>query len=81
MKTTPNYAQLALELHEKYKGKWEMRSKVPVKNRMDLSTAYTPGVAEPCLQINKKPQDCFKYTSRGNVVAVITDGTSILGLG
>ena len=58
-----------------------MRSKVPVNNRDDLSTAYTPGVAEPCRQIHKNPEDVYRYTSRGNMVAVVSDGTAVLGLG
>ena len=76
-----NYGQKALALHEKAKGKIEVRSKVPVNNRDDLSTAYTPGVAEPCRQIHKNPEDVYRYTSRGNMVAVVSDGTAVLGLG
>ena len=58
-----------------------MQSKVPVNNKDDLSIAYTPGVAEPCRQIHKNPEDSYRYTARGNMVAVITDGTAVLGLG
>ena len=71
----------ALELHEKNKGKLGVYSKVQVKNREDLSLAYSPGVAEPCKEIVKDKDNIYKYTSRGNMVAVITDGTAVLGLG
>lgn len=71
----------ALELHEKNKGKLGTYSKVEVKNREDLSLAYSPGVAEPCKEIVKDRNNSYKYTSRGNMVAVITDGTAVLGLG
>ena len=71
----------ALELHEKNKGKLGVYSKVQVKNREDLSVAYSPGVAEPCKEIVKDRDNIYKYTSRGNMVAVITDGTAVLGLG
>lgn len=73
--------QEALKLHEINKGKIEIVSKVNVKTREDLSLAYTPGVAEPCREIAKNPMDSYKYTSRGNLVAVITDGSAVLGLG
>ncbi len=75
-----NY-QKSLILHEENRGKWEMNSKVPLKNREDLSTAYTPGVAEPCMRIRENPEDVYKYTSKGNIVAVISDGSAVLGLG
>ena len=71
----------ALELHEKNKGKLGVYSKVQVKNREDLSLAYSPGVAEPSKEIVKDRDNIYKYTSRGNMVAVITDGTAVLGLG
>ena len=71
----------SLELHEKHAGKLEVVSKVPLKSRDDLSLAYTPGVAEPCRRINKNPEDIYRYTSKGNMVAVVTDGTAVLGLG
>lgn len=76
-----NYNQMALELHEKHHGKIEVTSKVEVENRDDLSTAYTPGVAEPCRKIAQNKEDVYKYTSKGNMVAVVTDGTAVLGLG
>ena len=71
----------ALELHEKWNGKLETVSKTPVKSREDLSLAYTPGVAEPCLEIQKDVSKSYDLTRRGNLVAVITDGTAVLGLG
>jgi len=73
--------ETALKLHEDYKGKIEVISKVPVTNRTELSIAYTPGVAEPCKEIHKNPDDVYKYTAKGNLVAVVTDGTAVLGLG
>lgn len=73
--------QRALKLHEENKGKIEVISKVPLQNREDLSTAYTPGVAEPCRRIHANPEDVFRYTSKGNMVAVVSDGSAVLGLG
>ncbi len=70
-----------LEFHEKYKGKISVISKVPLKNRSDLSLAYTPGVAEPCKEINRNVKDVYKYTIKGNTVAVVSDGSAVLGLG
>lgn len=71
----------SLEMHEKWHGKIEVISRAPIKTREDLSTAYTPGVAQPCLEIQKNPELAYKYTRKGNLVAVITDGTAVLGLG
>ncbi len=71
----------SLKLHEQYKGKLKVESKVPCEDAHDLSIAYTPGVAQPCLEINKNPEDSYRYTNRGNTVAVVTDGTAVLGLG
>lgn len=71
----------ALVMHEKWQGKIEVISRAPINTREDLSTAYTPGVAQPCLEIAKDPSLAYKYTRRGNLVAVITDGTAVLGLG
>lgn len=71
----------SLELHEKNHGKVEVISKVKVENREDLSLAYTPGVAEPCRKIHANPVDVYKYTAKGNLVAVVSDGTAVLGLG
>lgn len=76
-----NYNEMSLRLHEEHGGKLEVVSKVPVKNRDDLSTAYTPGVAEPCRKISAKKSDVYKYTAKKNLVAVVTDGTAVLGLG
>lgn len=81
MKKTVDYNALSLKLHEKNKGKISIKSKVRVKNKLDLSIAYTPGVAEPCRKIYANKEDVYKYTSKGNIVAVITDGTAVLGLG
>ncbi len=76
-----DFNKLALELHEKNKGKIEVISKVSVKCREDLSTAYTPGVAEPCRKIRDDKSEVYRYTAKGNLVAVVTDGTAVLGLG
>ena len=76
-----DYFSESLKLHEKFRGKIEVRSKVPLKTREDLSLAYTPGVAEPCRKIAANPQDVYKYTNKGNSVAVVTDGSAVLGLG
>ena len=76
-----DYAKESLKLHATLKGKIEVISKVKVKNKEDLSLAYTPGVAEPCIQINKDYNKSFDLTARGNLVAVVTDGTAVLGLG
>ena len=76
-----DYNRLALELHEAHKGKVEVVSKVKVETADDLSTAYTPGVAEPCRKIAQNPDDVYRYTAKGNMVAVVTDGTAVLGLG
>ncbi len=71
----------ALQKHYEWKGKIEVISRAPVKNREQLSLAYTPGVAEPCLEIAKDPMKVYELTRRQNLVAVITDGTAVLGLG
>lgn len=76
-----NYYEESLKLHEKHKGKIEVISKVKVETRDDLSLAYTPGVSEPCKRIHANEDDVYKYTSKGNLVAVVTDGTAVLGLG
>ncbi|MBU3137019.1 NAD-dependent malic enzyme [Clostridium gasigenes] len=76
-----DYNKLSLEMHENNKGKISITSKVSVKTRDDLSTAYTPGVAEPCRKIHANKEDVYKYTAKGNLVAVVTDGTAVLGLG
>ena len=76
-----DYNKLALDLHESHQGKIEVVSKVAVATTDDLSTAYTPGVAEPCRRIAANSDDVYRYTSKGNMVAVVTDGTAVLGLG
>jgi malate dehydrogenase (oxaloacetate-decarboxylating) len=76
-----NINEKALKLHEEWRGKIEVASKVSVNTIEDLSTAYTPGVAEPCRVINKNKDDVYKYTAKGNMVAIVTDGTAVLGLG
>lgn len=72
---------MALEMHKKYVGKIEVISKVKVENKDDLSTAYTPGVAEPCREIHKDKNKIYDYTVKSNMVAVVSDGTAVLGLG
>lgn len=76
-----NYNSAALVMHEEHKGKIEVVSKVAVQSKEDLSTAYTPGVAEPCRKINQNKDNVYKYTAKGNLVAVVSDGTAVLGLG
>lgn len=71
----------ALELHRVYRGKLAVTTKVPVNNARDLSLAYSPGVAEPCKEIHKTPERVYDYTAKGNFVAVVSDGTAVLGLG
>ena len=73
--------EIALKAHEEWQGKIEVISRAPINNSDELSVAYTPGVAEPCLEIQKDVDLSYKYTRRGNLVAVITDGTAVLGLG
>ncbi len=76
-----NYAEESLRLHGEWHGKIEVVSRVPVQNKDDLSLAYTPGVAQPCLAIQEDYDKSFTLTRRHNLVAVITDGTAVLGLG
>ncbi len=71
----------ALELHEKWNGKLETVSKTPVKTREDLALAYTPGVAEPCKVIAKDKEAAYTYTWKANTIAVVSDGSAVLGLG
>lgn len=73
--------QQALDLHEKAQGKLSVVSKVPLKEPFDLTLAYTPGVAAPCLAIKDDPAAAYKYTTKGNMVAVVTNGSAVLGLG
>ena len=76
-----DYAKESLRLHEEWKGKIEVISTVPVASKEDLSLAYTPGVAQPCLEIQKDIEKSYELTRRHNLCAVITDGTAVLGLG
>ena len=76
-----NYFEESLKLHEERQGKISITSKVKIETRDDLSLAYTPGVAEPCRKIHEDQENVYKYTSKGNLVAVVTDGTAVLGLG
>lgn len=73
--------EFALKQHEKWAGKIEVVTRAPITNREELAVAYTPGVAEPCLEISKDVDLSYKYTRRANLVAVVTDGTAVLGLG
>ncbi len=76
-----NTAERSLKMHRDLRGKIRVESKVNVKNLEDLSIAYTPGVAEPCRKIHERKEDVYTYTSKGNLVAVVTDGSAVLGLG
>lgn len=76
-----NYAEESLKKHYEWKGKLETVPKMKIETKDDLSLAYTPGVAQACLEIQKDPEKSFMLTGRGNLVAVITDGTAVLGLG
>lgn len=76
-----DFKQEAIQKHSEWKGKIEVVSRAPVASREDLSIAYTPGVAEPCLRISKDVDLSYEYTRRWNLVAVVTDGTAVLGLG
>lgn len=76
-----NYQEESLKLHENKKGKFEIKSKVSINNKEDLSLAYTPGVASPCLKIKDNKDDVYKYTSKGNMIAIVSDGSAVLGLG
>ena len=76
-----DYAKESLRLHGEWKGKIEMVTRVPVKTKDDLALAYTPGVAQPCLEIQKDPRKSYELTRRWNTAAVITDGSAVLGLG
>lgn len=76
-----DFNQAALKLHEEHKGKIGVISKVKIETKDDLSTAYTPGVAEPCRKIHEDEKNVWKYTAKSNLVAVVSDGTAVLGLG
>ena len=76
-----DYAAESLRVHGKYKGKLSVNSRVVINDKEDLSVAYTPGVAEPCKKIAEDKRDVYKYTIKGRTVAVVSDGTAVLGLG
>ena len=76
-----DYNAAALAMHKEYRGKLTVQSLVPVRDKDALSTAYTPGVAEPCRRIHQTPEDVYTYTLKGRTVAVVTNGTAVLGLG
>lgn len=76
-----DYGKESLKLHEKLKGKIEVISRIPIKTEVDLSLAYTPGVAQPCKEIEEDAEKSYVFTRRGNLCAVITDGSAVLGLG
>lgn len=73
--------EIALKAHEEWNGKLDIRSKSPIKDRESLAVAYTPGVAEPCKVIAENPEAAYKYTMKANTVAVVSDGSAVLGLG
>ena len=76
-----NIKERTLEMHRAHRGKLEVVPKVEICDTDSLSLAYTPGVAEPCREIAKNPDDVYTYTTKGNMVAIVTDGTAVLGLG
>ena len=76
-----NIKERTLEMHREHRGKLEVVPKVDICDTDSLSLAYTPGVAEPCREIAKNPDDVYTYTTKGNMVAIVTDGTAVLGLG
>ena len=76
-----DYAKESLRLHAEWKGKLEITPRAPVGSKEDLALAYTPGVAQPCLEIQKDVNKSYELTRRWNTVAVVTDGTAVLGLG
>ena len=76
-----DYGKIAVEKHKEWQGKIEVICRAPLETKDDLSIAYTPGVAQPCLEIEKSPEKVYDLTRKGNLVAVVTDGTAVLGLG
>ncbi len=76
-----DFKKQALDYHKKYEGKLAISAKSPLENKADLSLAYSPGVAEPCIEIDKNPEAVYDYTAKGNFVAVVSNGTAVLGLG
>ena len=81
MSRIKNLREEALAMHKDYQGKIEVRVKVPVRETDDLTLAYSPGVAEPCMEIHKNPADVDVYTNHSNFVCVVSNGTAVLGLG
>lgn len=81
MNTDNELRQAALAFHKEHKGKWAMHAKTPLETLDDLRLAYSPGVAEPCKEIARDPETVYDYTSKSNTVAVISNGTAVLGLG
>src|SRR5690606_35406675 len=81
VRDTDHFHRLALDYHRRARCKNKIASKVSLQGRDDLSLAYTPGVAAPCREIAREPELSFEYTARGNMVAVVSDGTAVLGLG
>ncbi len=81
MTSEKNFIRDSLDLHKKHQGKIEVVSKVSINDKTDLSLAYTPGVAEPCREIYLEKEKVYEYTAKGNMVAVVTDGSAVLGLG
>ncbi|MGR9105771.1 MAG: hypothetical protein ACU843_02470, partial [Gammaproteobacteria bacterium] len=78
---SPNLAEEALRLHALYRGKVQMMAKCPVRDLRDFSYWYTPGVAAPCRAIQQSPELVYEYTNKANSIAIVSDGTRILGLG
>ncbi|MDR1496357.1 MAG: NAD-dependent malic enzyme, partial [Clostridiales Family XIII bacterium] len=76
-----NYYEASMDMHRKLKGKLEVTSKVSVGTKDDLATAYTPGVAQPCIEIAEHPEEAYDLTIKANTVAVVSDGSAVLGLG
>ena len=76
-----DFYEEALKRHEAHHGKVEVVSKLPIETQADLSVAYTPGVAEPCRKIAENPDDAYRYTCKANTIAVVSNGTAVLGLG
>ena len=76
-----DYNEAAMRMHREHRGKIEVKGKVQVRDRDGLSTAYTPGVAEPCREIVRRPEAVWELTARGSFVAVVSDGSAVLGLG
>ena len=81
LKLGKNFNELALKMHREHQGKIETVSRVKLETRDDLSTAYTPGVAEPCRKIHENPEAVYEYTLKGRTIAVVSDGSAVLGLG